>query len=65
MQNTQDYVLEAFSHRDDVIFLNRWMDNQIKQAKKRTQTLRWKRSQNSSGSIKQNNKLYQKPKYTN
>ena len=65
MQKTQDYVLEAFSQRDNIVFLNQWMDNQIKQAKIRTKTLKWKRPQNSSGSTKQNNKLYQKPKYTN
>jgi N-sulfoglucosamine sulfohydrolase len=65
MQNTQDYVLEAFNNKDDIIFLNRWMDDQIKQARIRTKTLKWKRPQNSSGSTKQNNKLYQIPKDTN
>jgi len=59
MQYTDDYMLEAFNNKDDVVFLNRWMNKLIKEAKTRTQTLRWKRHKNISGSTKENTKLYQ------
>ncbi|WP_242084856.1 sulfatase-like hydrolase/transferase [Aestuariivivens sediminis] len=55
---TNDYVLPAFENKNDKAFLNDWMEIQIREAKLRTKTIIWKRYTNSSGSTKNNTKLF-------
>lgn len=58
MQTTNDYVLNAFKNKNDVVFLNNWMTAQKQEAKTRRETIKWKRSKNSSGNTKNNTKLF-------
>jgi hypothetical protein len=58
MENTNDYLLPAFDNKENPKKLNRWMENQIKQAEVRTKTYKWKRGKNQSGSTKANKALF-------
>lgn len=58
MIKTKDYALEAFQNREDKDFLNRWMENQLQEAKQRSETIKWKRYKNQSGPTKGNKILY-------
>ena len=60
MIRTDDYLLEAFDVKDDKKALQKFMDEQHKQAKQRAQTLKWKRDSNIAGKTKKNTGLYQK-----
>lgn len=58
MQSTNDYVLDAFQHKEDRAYLNAWMEKQIEDANLRNKTIKWKRYQNTSGPTKNNKQLY-------
>ncbi len=58
LRETNDYVLPAFENRTDDTYLNDWMEKQIREARQRTTTLKWKRFKNSSGSTKNNTALF-------
>ena len=58
MKNTNDYLLPAFDNKENPKKLNRWMENQIKQAEVRTKKYKWKRGKNQSGSTKANKALF-------
>ena len=58
MLQTNDYVLPAFENKNNLEFLNNWMQTQVKKAAIRTKSLQWKRYKNNSGSTKNNTKLF-------
>ena len=59
MEKTNDYVLQAFLKKNEVKFLNLWMDSEVESSIKRQKTIQWKRWKNASGSTKNNKELYQ------
>lgn len=58
MMVTKDYMLSAYEKRDNPLFLNRWMKQEIEAAKERAKTLKWKRGKNHQGPTKKNKKLF-------
>ncbi|WP_438988705.1 sulfatase family protein [Polaribacter sp.] len=58
MKRTNDYVLTSFEKRNDINFLNKWMDIELENAKKRRETIQWKRGKNQSGSTKTHTQLF-------
>jgi N-sulfoglucosamine sulfohydrolase len=58
MEQTDDYVLEAFLLRDDLSALDAWMETADAAALTRAQTLQWKRYKNRAGGTGQNTLLY-------
>lgn len=58
MESTNDYVISAFQNKDDINYLNKWMQEQLKLAKQRRETIRWKRIRNASGNTQDNYKFF-------
>ncbi|MEM6738370.1 MAG: sulfatase/phosphatase domain-containing protein, partial [Bacteroidota bacterium] len=59
MIDTDDYLLEAFDLKDNDLKLKQFMTDQRHQAGVRAQNLKWKRANNSVGSTKENQDLFQ------
>ncbi|MEM6362401.1 MAG: sulfatase [Bacteroidota bacterium] len=59
MIDTDDYLLEAFDLKDNDLKLKQFMIDQRHQAGVRAQNLKWKRANNSVGSTKENQDLFQ------
>jgi len=58
MIKTNDYALDAFQNKENIPYLNAWMEKQIEDSDKRSKTIKWKRYRNSSGATKNNKQLY-------
>ncbi|MEJ2112710.1 MAG: sulfatase [Flavobacteriaceae bacterium] len=58
MIKTNDYVLPAFKNKEDLLYLNKWMETQLTKANLRTKSLIWKRFKNNNGSTKHNTTLF-------
>ena len=58
MIKTNDYVLPAFENKNNIEYLNKWMQTQIKKANARTKSLQWKRFKNNNGPTKNNSELF-------
>ncbi|MEM1405210.1 MAG: sulfatase [Bacteroidota bacterium] len=59
MIDTHDYLLEAFDLKNNDLKLKQFMTEQRHQAGVRAENLKWKRANNSSGSTKNNQDLFQ------
>lgn len=58
MENTNDYMIDAYVNREDKDYLNNWMQGQLDEAKVRRENIQWKRYKNKSGPTKNNKALY-------
>jgi N-sulfoglucosamine sulfohydrolase len=59
MLDTDDYLIEAFAARSDVVELQKIYTKLDAESLKRAETLQWKRYKNRIGGTGKNNKLYQ------